>query len=137
MDLPPSAFWSIPAGALLQQLEATDQGLTTEHARQRLERFGAKRLEPRKRTDRLTLFLQQFKSPIVLILLFAATLSYFLDDPADAIIILASAALGFWQEYGATHAVEKRPRLCATAGHRRFRWRASCQGMSSCCEPAT
>jgi P-type Mg2+ transporter len=111
MELPPSAFWSTPASALLQQLEAADQGLTTEHARQRLERFGANRLEPRKRTDRLTLFLQQFKSPIVLLLLFAATLSYFLDDPADAIIILAiilaSAALGFWQEYGATNAVEK------------------------------
>jgi P-type Mg2+ transporter len=111
MDLPPSAFWSIPARALLQQLGATDQGLTTEHAQQRLERFSANRLEPSKRTDRLTLFLQQFKSPIVLILLFAATLAYFLDDPADAIIILAiilaSAALGFWQEYSAANAVEK------------------------------
>jgi Mg2+-importing ATPase len=111
MNLPPLAFWSIPTSALLQQLEATDQGLTTEHAQQRLERFGANRLEPRKRRDRLTLFLQQFKSPIVLILLFAAILSYFLDDPTDAIIILAiilaSAALGFWQEYGATNAVEK------------------------------
>jgi P-type Mg2+ transporter len=94
MDLPPPAFWSIPAGALLQQLEATDQGLTTEHAQQRLERFGANRLEPRKRTNRLTFFLRQFKSPIVLILLFTVILSYFLDYPADALIILASAALG-------------------------------------------
>jgi Mg2+-importing ATPase len=106
----PSAFWRIPAGALLRQLEATEPGLTTEHARQRLVRFGASRLEPGKRTDRLALFLRQFKSPIVLILLFAAALSYVLDDPADALIIraiiLASAALGFWQEYGATHAVE-------------------------------
>jgi P-type Mg2+ transporter len=71
MALPPSAFWSIPASALLQQLKATEQGLTTEHAQQRLERFSANRLEPSKRTDRLRLFLQQFKSPIVLILLFA------------------------------------------------------------------
>ncbi len=111
MDLPPRRFGASLRARSCNSLRRPDQGLTTEHARQRLERFGAKRLEPRKRTDRLTLFLRQFKSPIVLILVFAATLSYFLDDPADALIILAiilvSAALGFWQEYCATNAVEK------------------------------
>ena len=57
------------------------------------------------------LFLAQFKSPIILILLFAAGLSLFLRDPADAFIILAivfvSGLLGFWQERGAADAVEK------------------------------
>ena len=55
--------------------------------------------------------LAQFKSPIIIILLFAAVLSFFLHDPADAIIILAivlvSGVLSFWQEHGAADAVEK------------------------------
>jgi P-type Mg2+ transporter len=55
--------------------------------------------------------LAQFKSPLILILFFAAGLSCFLHDPVDASIILAivlaSGLLGFWQERGAAHALEK------------------------------
>lgn len=104
-------FWSIPASLLLQQLQITPQGLTSDEANQRLARYGFNLLKPKKRSDALTLFLTQFKSPIILILLFAAGLSLFLHDPVDAIIILmivlVSGLLGFWQERGAVHAVEK------------------------------
>ena len=59
----------------------------------------------------LSLFVSQFKSPIILILIFAAGLSSFLHDPTDALIILGiiiiSGLLGFWQEKGAADAVEK------------------------------
>ncbi len=59
----------------------------------------------------MALFLAQFKSPIVLLLLCAATLSLFLQDHADALIILtivlASALLSFFQERGAADAVER------------------------------
>ncbi len=111
MNQPPSAFWSIPSNALLQRLETTDHGLTTERAQERLLSLGAKRLQPRTRTHTLSLLLRQFNSPLILILLSAAVLSAFIDDPTDAIIILAiiltSAALGFWQEYSAADAVDK------------------------------
>jgi Mg2+-importing ATPase len=46
-------------------------------------------LKPKKRTGTLGLLLGQFKSPIILILFAAATLSLFLYDPADAVIILS------------------------------------------------
>jgi Mg2+-importing ATPase len=105
------AFWSVPATDLLQYLQTAAEGLTSEQARERLRRYGANRLRSKKRTDPLTLFLAQFKSPIVLILLFAATLSLFLQDRADALIILtivlASALLSFFQERGAADAVER------------------------------
>jgi len=107
----PLAFWSVPAAELLQQLQTRPQGLTSAEAEERLVRFGANRLKPRKRTDELTLLLAQFKSPIILILLLAAGMSFFLHDSVDAVIILAivlaSGLLGFWQERGAAHAVEK------------------------------
>ena len=57
------------------------------------------------------LLIAQFKSPLILILISAVGLSFFLHDSADALIILvivlASGLLGFWQERGAAHAVEK------------------------------
>ena len=65
----------------------------------------------RKKSDVFTLLINQFKSPLILILLFAAGLSFFVHDQTDAIIILvivlASGLLGFWQEKGATDAVDK------------------------------
>lgn len=105
------AFWSVPADELIEQLETTPQGLMSDEARVRLTRFGSNLLKPKKRSDALTLLLAQFKSPIILILLFAAGLSFFLGGPADAPIILTivliSGLLGFWQERGAANAVEK------------------------------
>jgi P-type Mg2+ transporter len=104
-------FWSIPASDLLQQLQTTAQGLSSKDAHKRLELYGSNLLKAKKRTDSLTLFLNQFKSPIIIILLFAAGLSFFLHDAADALIIslivLVSGLLGFFQERGANNAVEK------------------------------
>ncbi len=105
------AFWSAPPAELLQRLQTRPLGLTNDDAQQRLTRYGSNLLKPKKRSDALTLLLAQFKSPLILILLFAAGLSFFLHDPADALIILAivlvSGLLGFWQERGAANAVEK------------------------------
>jgi P-type Mg2+ transporter len=59
----------------------------------------------------LTLLLAQFQSPIILILLFAVALSFFLREATDALLILSivlvSGLLGFWQEWRATDAVDK------------------------------
>jgi len=107
----PQAFWSIPAAELLDRLKTTPQGLTRGEAQERLTRYGYNLLKPKKRFDALSLFLAQFKSPIILILIFAAALSFFLGDHTDAVIILAivfvSGLLGFWQERGAVNAVTK------------------------------
>ena len=68
-------------------------------------------LNLQKRWVAFSLLIAQFKSPIILILLFATGLSFFLHNPADALIILTivilSGLLGFWQEHSASNAVEK------------------------------
>ena len=108
---PQPAFWSIPAAELLQQLQTTPQGLTNDEARQRFIRYGANLLKPKKRSNTFTLLLSQFKSPLILILIFAVGLSFFLHDPVNAgiilTIVLVSGLLGFWQERGAANAIEK------------------------------
>lgn len=104
-------FWSIEATQLLSQLGSTADGISPEEARGRLTRFGRNIFAARNRTGPLALLIVQFRSPIILILFFAAALSIFLGQTTDAVIILTivlvSGLLGFWQERGAANAVEK------------------------------
>lgn len=104
-------FWGLPVPRVLEELETTPQGLCQDEAEARLGTWGANLLKPKKPTGTLTLLLSQFKSPIILILLFATGLSFYLRDHTDALIILSivmvSGLLGFWQERGAVNAVAK------------------------------
>ena len=105
MNKTSSLFWSIPPEQILREMKTSPQGLTEIEAQKRLEQYGFNLLKPPKKSDAFTLLLSQFKSPIILILIFAAGLSLFLQDPVDALIILTivlvSGLLGFWQERGA------------------------------------
>jgi Mg2+-importing ATPase len=107
----PPQFWSISPEDIFRSLESSRNGLSSEEAARRLDAFGPNILKKSRRTDSLTLLLGQFKSPIILILIFAAAMSYFLHDRMDALIIFviigASGLLGFWQERGSTRAMEK------------------------------
>ena len=111
MNQLPPAFWGSSASDLHQRLGTNVKGLSSGEASQRLAQNGSNLLKPEKRSNALTLLLAQFKSPIILILLFATGLSFLLHDPVNALIIitivLASGLLGFWQERSATDAVKK------------------------------
>ena len=111
MDQNSNPFWSISVKELLGGLHSTINGLTSSDAKNRLSTYGANRLKPQKRSGAFSLLVAQFKSPIILILIFATGLSLFLHNLVDASIILAiviiSGLLGFWQEFGASNAIEK------------------------------
>ena len=96
---------------VLEDLQTTSDGLTSKQASERLEKVGPNILNKQKKSDAFSLFLSQFKSPIIIILLFAAALSLFLQDSTDAIIIFiiifVSSMLGFFQEYRASSAIKK------------------------------
>ena len=104
-------FWSKSVSDILSELKVTADGLSDTEAKKRLATYGSNLLKPKKRTDVFSLLVSQFKSPLILILLFAAGLSFFVHDHTDAVIILvfvlASSLLGFWQEKGAANAIEK------------------------------
>lgn len=105
------SFWNLPTEQVLQQLKSNLQGLSRKEAQQRLTEYGANSLKQKQQSHTLILLLNQFKSPIILILIAAAILSGFLGDAVDTVIILGiviiSGLLGFWQERGATDAVAK------------------------------
>ena len=103
-------FWSSPKDELLHQLNSSETGLTAAVAATQIAMLPKVR-EHSGKWRFVSLLLGQFKSPIILILLFAAGVAASLGDVATAIIIfaivLASGFLGFWQEFHAADAVQK------------------------------
>src|SRR5262245_43423101 len=104
-------FWSVSFEEVLRQLRTSVDGLPAGEAEIRLDRYGPNRLQSRPVHDRLSLLVAQFKSPITLILIAAALLSFALASRSDAAIILlivvVSALLGFWQEHKAADSLRK------------------------------
>lgn len=102
-------FWSPAEPALLERLDTTVGGLTSDEATRRLSSVGPNRVGRERHAGDRALLVRQFSSPIVLLLIGATMLSMFLGDEIDAgiilAIVLASAGLGFLQERSAVHAV--------------------------------
>lgn len=92
----------------LSQLNSSSEGLTAAEAAERLGREGPK-LHRTGSGSALRLLLNQFRSPLVILLLVAMTISLFLGDKMDVLIVLTvvlmSTLLGFWQEYRAANEV--------------------------------
>lgn len=104
-------YWSKPVDEIAQSLHSSMNGMSEEGAQEVLQHVGPNSIKSKERVTPLGLFINQFKSPIVIILIFATLISAFLQDWADAVIILlivvGSALLSFYQEYSAHDAAEK------------------------------
>ncbi|MGV2130821.1 cation-translocating P-type ATPase [Agrobacterium vitis] len=83
-------------------------GLSQAEAAERLARFGENLLPEPKAPSFLSIFLQQFKSPLIYILLLAAGVSLVLSEVEDAIfigvVLLLNGVIGSVQEYSAGRA---------------------------------
>ena len=103
------AYWLIPNNVLINMLKTDPNGLSSIEASFRLSKLGNNRLDTKK--NFLSLFLSQFKSPIIIIFVFTALLSFFLGEREDALIIFAiiliSSSLGFWQEKTSSDVIHK------------------------------
>ncbi len=93
------------------------KGLTQEQAKQKLGEDGANELVERGLKNPLQILFEQFTDAMVIVLLVAAAISFFVKDPKDAIVILAivilNALLGFIQEYRAERAMAALKRMAA------------------------
>jgi len=106
------ATWhSMEAVQVLKELN-TDihRGLAEDEAKRRLETYGTNELKKEEGVSPLTLFFNQFKNILIIILLIATVLSALVGETFDAALILVivvfCAALGFIQEYRAERALE-------------------------------
>ncbi|MCS6825571.1 MAG: HAD-IC family P-type ATPase, partial [Caldilinea sp.] len=105
------AYWAEEPSSLFVQLRSAPSGLSQDEALRRLESIGKNTIAAKREATPLRLFLGQFKSSIVVILIVATLVSAFVQDWPDAIIILtivlSSAVLSFVQEYNAGNAAAK------------------------------
>lgn len=105
------AYWSIPNHTLINMLKTDSNGLSSVEANLRLSKHGINSIDSKRKRNSLLLFLSQFKSPIIIIFLFTALMSFFLGEREDALIIfsiiLISSSLGFWQEKAASDVIHK------------------------------
>jgi Mg2+-importing ATPase len=104
-------FWQYPPSVVLQKNGSSETGLSSKQAARRLLASRKKEHHPPKWFQTVRLFARQFTSPLVLLLVFAATMSSALGDWGDSIILVSilflTGSISFWQEYRASRAVEK------------------------------
>ena len=109
--------WDLSLSELFEHLKSRPQGLFGLEAKARLGIWGRNTLKAPSRSKGLILLFSQFKSPLILLLMFAAALSFFLGGHTDATIILAivlaSGIIGYIQERGSITALEKMMQLVA------------------------
>ena len=106
-----SNWHSMEVAHVLKEL-GTDQhqGLSGEEVKRRLEKYGFNELKKEDRVSPFTLFINQFKNILIIILLIAIGLSAAVGEVVDAaiigIIVVFCAVLGLVQEYRAERALE-------------------------------
>ena len=101
---------ALAADAALEALRTGPHGLSHAEATSRLARFGRNAL-PRARPPTLAvIFLQQFASPLIYVLLAAAVVSLLLRDFSDAgfifAVLLINAGIGTFQEFSAERSAD-------------------------------
>ncbi|RLE63087.1 MAG: calcium-translocating P-type ATPase, SERCA-type [Thermoprotei archaeon] len=108
---------ALAVNEVLEILKSNPLGLSVEEAEKRLEIYGPNELKKEKKRGRIKIFIDQFKNILVIILILAAALSIAIGEVTDSIVILAivvaSAILGFVQEYRAEKALEALKKLTA------------------------
>lgn len=114
-----SRAWHVDsAQECAQELGVPSVGITGEEALARLARFGPNRIEPPPPPSGWFLFLRQFKSPLIYVLLVAALVALALDEVSDAGFIFAvlgvNALIGFLNEARADREVRALATLMKT-----------------------
>ncbi len=107
---------NLSAEEALKELDSSRSGLTEKEAKKRLETFGRNELTEKAKRPAILIFLRQFASPLIYILLAAAMVEFFIiQKPTDALVILAvvliNSIIGFIQESKAEQAMEALKKL--------------------------
>jgi len=87
---------------ILGELNASHQGLSQAEAQKRLDKYGPNKLPEPKVDSIFKIFLKQFQSPLIYVLLIATLIVFFLKEYTDAgiifFVLLFNAVIGVYQE---------------------------------------
>ncbi|MEM2902167.1 MAG: HAD-IC family P-type ATPase [Candidatus Bathyarchaeia archaeon] len=94
---------------IFRELETNEKGLTSAEAEKRLQKYGPNELEEEKPITKLALLAAQLRSPLIAVLVIAASISLLLGKMIDMIVVVAvivfNTSIGFFQEYKAEAAL--------------------------------
>ncbi len=98
-------YWALEPDELLRRLHASPNGLSSIDAADRLGTYGTNELREERPLSRMRVLLNQLRSPLLLLLVFAAAVSLLTGEWTDAAIVLvivfASVGISYRREYGA------------------------------------
>ena len=104
-----------PEDVLKELAVNPEEGLSEESVHKRQEKYGFNELIQKVKINPIVLFLNQFKSFIIYILLFAVVVSFLAGEVSDAIVVLIilvfNAVFGFVQEFKAEKAIDALKKL--------------------------
>ena len=108
---------AVSSAEAISRMESQPSGLTTAEAHARQSKYGPNSLEEKAGKSALKIFLVQFASPLIYVLMAAAVVSVLARHPIDAATIIAilliNAVIGFVQEIKAQTAMAALHELAA------------------------
>jgi len=100
---------------VFKRFQTSEEGLSEAQAKKHLETYGPNTIAEKKETNRLRIFIRQFTSPLIYILLIAALVTFLLQSYTDTGVILTvvvfNAIIGFIQEFKAEESMRALKRL--------------------------
>ncbi|MFX1450807.1 MAG: cation-translocating P-type ATPase, partial [Promethearchaeota archaeon] len=121
-------YHTMDINSTLNNLKSTENGISEEEAKSRLEKYGTNEIEEKGRRTIFQMFIDQFKDFLIILLIIAAAISliiYFIESShggesseiVDAIvifaIIFANAFIGLYQEHSSEKSLEALKKLAA------------------------
>jgi len=104
-------FFQKSVDTTLEELNTSLEGLSQQEAKKRLEEYGPNEIEEDGKIHPIVIFLKQFTSPIVWILIIAIIIAFIVGEMTDmyviGAIVILNAILGFIQEYRAEKSIQK------------------------------
>ncbi|GAA0255180.1 cation-translocating P-type ATPase [Haladaptatus pallidirubidus] len=103
-------WYDRPIDEVYSTLDADETGLTSTEAERRLQTVGPNDIRETQQCSPLSIFVAQFSSVLIWVLLVAAGLSFWVGHTVDAvliaIIVVANGVFGFVQDYRAEQALQ-------------------------------
>lgn len=102
---PQKPYYRLETTAVLSALKARRSGLTPGEVDQRLNEHGPNALTIQRKIPMGITYLRQFKDLMIVLLIVSGVISYFLEDPRTALVLLVlvlfNTTIGFLQEFKA------------------------------------
>ena len=109
---------ALDAGQVMEQLNVTRNGLSPQEVTRRQAQYGANALPRKSPPGLFTVFVGQFRSPLIYVLVAAAVVSLLINEISDAIfisaVLLLNAVIGTAQEYSAQRSADALQKLMMT-----------------------